>query len=199
MTDNRVQELAQTRDQALGCQRCGLWRTRQHVVFGEGNPYATLLLIGEGPGATEDARGRPFVGQAGKLLDRALADAGLPRGDLWLTNLVRSRPCTLQNGGLRNRAPLAGEVAACRVWRDAEFDLVAPRVILCLGSVPASYLIHKDFRLNAERSQVFELEGTKCLATYHPSYPLRLAGEDYGRVFGALVADLKLAGALASE
>ncbi|MHB1134181.1 MAG: uracil-DNA glycosylase [Chloroflexota bacterium] len=200
MADDRVRLLEETRSQALTCQRCDLWRTRTRVVFGEGNPFARLMLVGEGPGATEDKLGRPFVGRAGQLLDRALAEAGLRREELWLTNLVRSRPVRIApNGAYGNRAPQAGEVAACLVWRQAEFELVAPKVIVCLGAVPASYLIHKNFRLNAERSEAFEVEGTQRLATFHPAYIIRQVGAPYDTAFQALVEDLRLAAGLALE
>jgi uracil-DNA glycosylase len=196
--DERSRLLAEKKAEALTCQRCDLWRTRTRVVFGEGDPFASVMLVGEGPGATEDKTGRPFVGRAGQLLERALAEAGLHREDVWLTNLVRSRPCTPQGQLLRNRPPLAGEVAACEVWLEAELGLVRPRVVVCLGAVPASYLIHKNFRINAERGAIFELRGSKRLATFHPSYPLRLEGATFAGVFANLVEDLRLAVSLAA-
>lgn len=197
--DERIRLLAETKAQALTCQRCDLWRTRTQVVFGEGNPFATVMLVGEGPGLTEDKTGHPFVGRAGQLLDRALAAVGLPREHVWLTNLVRSRPCSLQENVLRNRAPQAAEVAACEVWMESELSLVRPRVVVCLGAVPANYLIHRNFRINAERGAIFELKGSKRLATFHPSYPLRLQGADHERIFGSLVEDIRLAVSLAGE
>jgi len=195
----RARVLAETRAEAQTCQRCDLWRTRRQVVFGEGYPDAAIMLMGEGPGDTEDREGHPFVGRAGKLLDRTLAAAGLARERLWVTNLVRSRPCSLVNGVLRNRAPRAGEVAACRIWRDAELNLVLPRLVVCLGAVPASYLIHKDFKINAERGQLFAVDDVRYLATFHPAYILRLTGAAYDRVLALFEADLRLAAEAAGQ
>ncbi|MHB9091658.1 MAG: uracil-DNA glycosylase, partial [Chloroflexota bacterium] len=185
--------------QALSCQRRDLWRTRTQVVFGEGPLDPALMLVGEGPGDTEDRQGRPFVGRAGALLMRVLASVGLERGDVYLANLVRSRPVAVTNGVKHNRAPQAGEVAACRVWMDAQLNLVLPRVVVCLGAVPASYLIHKNFRINAERGQVFAVDGTRRLATFHPAYLLRLQGADYQRNLEFMAADLKMALAAANR
>ena len=172
----RAQTLASVREQALGCQRCDLWRTRTQVVFGEGPLDPALMLVGEGPGDTEDRQGRPFVGRAGALLMKVLAGVGLERGDVYLANLVRSRPVAVVNGVKRNRAPQAGEVAACRVWLDAQLDLVRPRLVVCLGAVPASFLIHKNFKINAERGQVFDMLGGRLpchLSSRLPATPPR--------------------------
>jgi DNA polymerase len=191
--EDRAQELERVRAEALTCQRCELWRTRTQVVFGEGNPQAALMLVGEGPGETEDKQGHPFVGRAGQVLGRVLATVGLSRGDVWLSNLVRSRPVVIQGGRKANRQPLAPEVAACRVWMDAELTLVRPKVVVCLGAVPASHLIHKNFKINAERGQFFAVDGTQRLATFHPAYLLRLEGEAYDRNLALMEQDLRLA------
>lgn len=197
--EGRARELARVRAEALTCRRCDLWRTRTQVVFGEGNPQATLMLVGEGPGEVEDREGHPFVGRAGQLLGRVLAKLGLSRDDIWLSNLVRSRPVAQQGGRKVNRPPLAPEVAACKVWMDAEIKLVRPKVVVCLGAVPASYLIHKNFKINAERGQVFSIDSEHRLATFHPAYLLRLEGEDYDRNLVLLEQDLRLAVAEASR
>ncbi|MHB1416439.1 MAG: uracil-DNA glycosylase [Chloroflexota bacterium] len=196
---DRARLLEETRAQALVCQRCHLWETRTQVVFGEGNIDAEIMLVGEGPGETEDKKGHPFVGRAGALLNRALAAVGLDRDSLWVTNLVRSRPVAVKDGKLRNRAPLAGEVAACTIWMESELAIVHPRLLVCLGAVPGHYLIHKNFRLNAERGQVFEVNGNRRLATFHPAYILRLQGDAYDRTLAMLQEDLRLAMAEAKK
>lgn len=198
MAEDRERLLARTKAEALACKRCPLWQTRTQVVFGEGNPYAKLMLVGEGPGESEDKQGHPFVGRAGALLNRALAAAGISREQVWVTNLVRSRPVVLQGGVLRNRPPRASEVAACSVWMNAELELVRPRVVVCLGAVPASFLIHPQFRINAERATWFDVDGTRRIATFHPAYILRLKGDDYDRTLALLEQDLAIAAAEAS-
>ncbi len=195
----RARRLAEVRAEALHCRRCDLWRTRRQVVFGEGAVGAKIMLVGEGPGESEDKVGRPFVGRAGMLLDRALLEAGIIREQIWVTNIVRSRPVRKENDALHNRAPLAGEVKACEIWMEAELKYVQPRVVVCLGAVPAHYLIHRNFRLNAERGRLFEVDGSRRLATFHPAYVLRLRGRDgYADALTKLAADLRLAVAAAS-
>ncbi len=195
----RARRLAEVRAEALRCQRCGLWRTRTQVVFGEGDIGAKLMLVGEGPGESEDKIGHPFVGRAGMLLDRVLMAAGIVREQIWITNIVRSRPARKEDNVLHNRAPLAGEVKACEVWMEAELKYVQPRVVVCLGAVPAHYLIHRDFRLTVERGRLFEVDGSLRLATFHPAYVLRLRGRDtYADTLAKLEADLRLAVAAAS-
>ncbi len=190
-------ELAAVRAEALYCQRCDLWQTRTQVVMGEGDPHAGILLMGEGPGENEDRMGRPFVGRAGQLLDRALEEAGLGRGDVYITNVVRCRPTAVQNGKITNRAPRAGEIAACEPWRWLEVNLVNPRVVVCVGGPAAKALIDKKFRLTEQRGQIFRREdGRSYIATLHPAYVLRLQSSDreaFFRARGQLVSDLQLA------
>src|SRR5919108_6072857 len=115
------------RAEALGCVRCRLSEGRvQQVVFGEGNPHALLMIVGEGPGEEEEAQGRPFVGRAGKLLDRLLAEVGIQRDDIWVTNVVRDRPKQLAGGVVKNRPPPADEIRACSLWMTAELHFVRP-------------------------------------------------------------------------
>jgi uracil-DNA glycosylase family protein len=188
-------DLERAREIAAGCVRCPLKETRTQVVFGEGNPGARLMLVGEGPGEEEDARGRPFVGRAGQLLDSALAEAGIPRDAVWVTNTVRCRPTKIEAGRVANRPPRVGEIRACAVWMETELRLVAPRVVVCLGAVAAKALIGKEFRLTQERGQLFPgPAGTEAIATLHPSYIIRQ--RDSGSRVQAremLVQDLRLA------
>lgn len=187
----RVARLASVRAEALTCRACRLWQTRRQVVFGEGNPEAALMLVGEGPGQVEDRVGRPFVGPAGKLLDRALAEAGIERSDLWITNVVKSRPAERVGGKLRNRPPRMDEIEACRPWLTAELQIVQPAVIVCLGASGANGVIHPGFKIGEEHSRWFPGPlGAVAMATYHPSYPLRLTGPSFDRVMATIVDDL---------
>jgi DNA polymerase len=165
--------------------------------MGEGNPRAAILLIGEAPGENEDLSGRPFVGRAGQLLDRTLEEARVGRGDVYITNVVRCRPTAVQNGAITNRAPRAGEIAACAPWRWLEINLVDPRVVVCVGGPAAKALIDKKFKLTEQRGQLFRRDdGRTYIATLHPAYVLRLQSTDreaYHRARGHLIADLALA------
>jgi uracil-DNA glycosylase len=148
------------------------------VVFGDGNSHADLMIVGEAPGEQEERRGRPFIGPAGRLLDGALAALGIQRHNLWITNLVKQRPVNAAGGRLKNRPPRADEVRAWAPILAREIELIRPAVVLCLGAPAASSLIHRGFRLGAERGQWFDgPAGTRVSATYHPAYILRLVGE----------------------
>ncbi len=190
-SETRAERLAAVREQALSCTRCRLWERRRQVVFGEGNPDARMMVVGEGPGEVEDRTGRPFQGPAGQLFDRALAKAGIDRALLWVTNTVKSRAADPVGRRLKNRPPRMDEIDACRPWLDAEIDIIRPRVIVCLGASAAKGLIDRKFKIGEQRSQWFPgPHGSAVLATYHPSYPLRLQGEAFERVFGIIVEDL---------
>ena len=144
------------------------------LVWGEGKPDAAIAIVGEAPGAQEDRVGRPFVGQAGQLLERELAKAGISRDDVYITNVVKCRPTSPRGGTRANRPPTAREITA---WRDLlmrELEVVSPRVILCFGTVAASTLIHPRFAVNAERGRWFSGPfGSRAMATFHPAYLLR--------------------------
>src|ERR671934_579229 len=128
------------RAQALTCPGCPNRATRFRVVFGEGDVNAKAMLVGQGPGVVEEQIGRPFVGPAGALLDRALAEAGLQRGQLWLTNVIKCRAVKQEKGRLLDRAPSAAELRACRPWLNQELTIVQPRIIVCVG-VPAAHAL----------------------------------------------------------
>ncbi|HEX5415992.1 MAG TPA: uracil-DNA glycosylase [Chloroflexota bacterium] len=169
-------------------------------VFGEGNLSAPLMLVGEAPGQVEVERGRPFQGPAGRVLDELLDRLAIPRSELYITNVVKIRPY-VENGRNRvNRPPRAGEVHAFSWILDREIAIVRPRVIVCLGAVAANALIHPKFALKQDRGRWFEgPEGARILATYHPSYLLRLRGPDYEVARDATAADLAKAWAAAQE
>lgn len=164
------------------------------MVFGEGNPRAPLVLVGEGPGEQEDATGRPFVGRAGQLLDRALADNGLSREHVYICNTVKCRACDWVEGKPVNRAPTEEEARACRRWLVPQLAAIAPKVILCVGAPSARNLIKKDFKITAERGKYFPCEYAKtAIATLHPAYILRQQSTTHDGGYSLLVADISRA------
>lgn len=183
-----LEELRQT---ALACMSCGLSERRRNVVFGEGNPTSPLVLVGEGPGDNEDATGRPFVGRAGQLLDKALADNGLSREDVYICNVVKCRACDWSTGKPVNRPPTPEEIAACRQWLLPQLASIGPKVVLCIGSPSAKTIIKKDFKITAERGKYFPCEFAKAaIATLHPAYILRNQSTTNDGGYGLLVADI---------
>lgn len=191
---SKAERLAHIAEAASGCVACGLSKTRTRVVFGEGNPEAPLMLIGEGPGQNEDATGRPFVGRSGMLLDECLRENGITRKHIYLTNVVRCRACMLEGGRLKNRPPTPEEAAACNPWLTQTIEIVQPLVILCLGAPAASSIIHKGFKMGQERGQWFETKYVRyAMAAWHPAYILRLEGEAYEAARRSLVEDIDAA------
>lgn len=184
--------LAALRAPALSCIRCDLKLTRTHVVFGEGNPHARLILFGEAPGADEDESGRPFVGRAGQVLDGLLADAGIRREEIWVSNTVKCRPTKAEGRRVANRPPRVGEIRACAIWREGEMDLIRPPLICCLGATAAATILGREVKMTRERGTWSEGPfGSRVLITYHPSYVLRQVGPDYDRIRGEALADLR--------
>jgi uracil-DNA glycosylase len=148
------------------CTRCKLHKGRNKIVFGDGNPKAELVFVGEGPGHDEDVQGLPFVGRAGKLLTQMIEAMGLRREDVYICNVVKCRPP-------ENRAPEKEEVATCSPFLLRQIDAIAPKVIVCLGSVAAQTLLETNRGISQFRGQWLEFRGRKLLATYHPAYLLR--------------------------
>lgn len=193
-------ELVQLAQRASTCTACGLAERRRNVVFGEGNPTSPLVLVGEGPGDQEDATGRPFVGRAGQLLDKALLENGLTREHVYICNTVKCRACDWSTGKPVNRPPAEDEVGACRQWLIPQLELIAPKVILCIGAPSAKNLIKKDFKITAERGKYFKTEFAKvAMATLHPAYILRQQSATNDGGFGLLVADIARAWGAANE
>lgn len=186
-----IEPLQAVEAKAKQCTACRLAQTRTHVVFGEGNPRSPLVLVGEGPGEQEDATGRPFVGRAGQLLDKALQEAGMKRKHVYICNIIKCRASEVVDGRVRNRAPLADEIEACLPWLDAQLTLIRPLVIVCLGAPSASTIIHKNFKMLQERGQWFSSRWAPAvIATLHPAYILRQAGSAYEQSYRYLVQDL---------
>ena len=158
--------MEELRQQCQSCQLCGLGATRKNLVFGDGNPDADVMFIGEGPGQQEDETGRPFVGAAGHLLDRMLAAIGLRREQVYICNIVKCRPP-------QNRVPEADERAACMDYLRQQVALVRPKVIVCLGSTPTRALLGEQMRITRDRG-VWQLKkGVWFMPTYHPAALLR--------------------------
>lgn len=179
----RPAELAALRDKAMQCTRCPLHQGRKAVVFGHGNPQARLVLIGEAPGATEDQEGVPFSGRSGQLLNEVLKDLGIPRGEIWLCNLVLCKTP-------ENRAPLKSEQARCREYLDGQIQAIRPRAIAALGRPAAAALLGQDATLAEIRGLWFDYQGIPWTAAYHPAFVLR---ERTRANLDALTADLQAA------
>jgi DNA polymerase len=187
--------LAGLREAARDCTACPLWRTGTQTVFGEGLKRARLFLVGEQPGDREDLAGRPFVGPAGRLLDEALAEAGIDRADAYVTNVVKHFKWEPRGKRRIHQKPNWSEIAACRPWLDGELAVVQPDVLVCLGATAAQALLGREVRVTRDRGRLLETElAPAALATVHPSSILRAPDEDSRRRERALfVDDLRVA------
>ena len=161
---------AELREALANCKKCVLAKTRQTIVFGEGDEKAALMFIGEGPGADEDREGRPFVGKAGQLLTKMIEAMGLTRAQVYIANIVKCRPP-------ENREPLPDEVSACIAYLKNQIRLINPKIIVCLGGTAATHLLNPGRRISAIRGKFMTYEGIKVMPTYHPSYLLRNESE----------------------
>jgi uracil-DNA glycosylase family protein len=186
-------KLNELRRQAAGCTACDLYKTGTQVVFGEGREDAEAMFVGEQPGDQEDKLGRPFVGPAGKLLDKALADAGIDREQVYLTNVVKHFKWVARGKRRIHQKPNWSEVAACRPWFEVELEAVQPRVLVCLGATASQALLGRQFRVSRERGVPVQSDlAEHVLATVHPSSILRGDPATREREYGALVSDLSV-------
>jgi uracil-DNA glycosylase family 4 len=177
---------------AGACRKCEIGYERRNNVYGEGDPCAKLMIIGEGPGETEDLLGRPFVGRAGELLDRMIAAIGLAREDVYICNTVKCRPTNESPRGLLNRAPTPLEMANCRPYLDEQIDVIRPHVILALGAPAAKSFLGRDFQITKMRGRWYEgPHGIPLMVTFHPAYLLRMTGGELGAVKRMVWNDLK--------
>lgn len=174
--------LQKIREDLGECTRCPLHERRMHIVFGEGNPRADLMFIGEGPGADEDRQGRPFVGRAGQLLTKMIQAMGLERSDVYIANVVKCRPP-------ENRDPLPLEIRTCFPFLEAQIVAVSPRVVVALGRVAAGTLLNAKGSLSDLRGRFHDRSGIPVMPTYHPSFLLRQ--EHDRRYKGEAWSDLK--------
>ena len=187
--------LPAAREQASACTRCDLYLHGTQTVFGEGPPGAQIMLVGEQPGDREDLEGRPFVGPAGKVLDRVLADAGLDRAEIYLTNAVKHFKNELRGKRRVGKTPNAGEIDICRWWLDLERRFVQPRLIVALGATALRGVMGRTVSVGSLRGRIEALpDGSALLATIHPSSLLRMrASGGYEEGYAAFVADLAAA------
>ena len=188
-------KLALVAENAAGCTRCPLYRNATQTVFGEGPGKARIMLVGEQPGDHEDLQGHPFVGPAGRELDQALEAAGLDRGKLYVTNVVKHFKNELRGKRRLHKSPNRYEVERCRWWLDQEIAVVQPKLILALGVTAAKQLAGKSIVLSRVRGQVIELaDGRRMMATTHPSAILRMPNQaSRQKARAALVDDIKAA------
>ena len=189
-----VKSLKQLREDARACQDCPLWANATQTVFGAGDPHARVMLVGEQPGDEEDKKGLPFVGPAGKLLNRALEAAGVEREGLYVTNAVKHFKWQLRGKRRLHKTPAQREVDACHQWLEREIATVKPKVIVALGATAARAVISKDFKVSVQRGQFVDSPlAPFVFATLHPSALLRVQEEEEREAaFKQFVKDLSL-------
>jgi uracil-DNA glycosylase len=192
-------DIAELRAAAVHCRGCELWEPATQVVFSAGNPRARLALVGEAPGDVEDREGIPFVGPAGKLLQRALAEAGVAAAEVYVTNAVKHFRFTERGKRRIHATPQMSHIKACQPWLTAEIGVVDPELIVCLGSTAAKALLGGSFKVTQQRGQVLDHDTPvgvrRVMATVHPSSVLRGDPAERDEAFAGLVADLRVAAA----
>jgi DNA polymerase len=189
-----AKSLHELREEARSCQDCPLWANATQTVFGAGDPHARVMLVGEQPGDEEDKKGLPFVGPAGRLLDRALEAAGVERAHLYVTNAVKHFKWQLRGKRRLHKTPAQREIDACHQWLEGEIQAVRPHVIVALGATAAKALIGPHFKVSVDRGRFVESPLARYVfATFHPSALLRLReGQEKEAALEQLVKDLKL-------
>jgi uracil-DNA glycosylase len=182
--------LKAAREAAATCTNCDLYKNATQTVFGEGSPKAEIVLVGEQPGDQEDLAGKPFVGPAGRLLDKALEEAGIDRKLAYVTNVVKHFKWQPRGKRRIHQKPNAAEIAACRPWLDAELSLLQPKVLVCLGATAAQALLGRQFRVSKDRGVPVESDlAPVVMATVHPSSILR--SDDREAEMAMFVEDLR--------
>jgi DNA polymerase len=191
----KARNVEQLREAAMTCQGCDLYENATQTVFGEGDVHARLMLIGEQPGDQEDLQGRPFVGPAGRLLERALEEAGIDRKRVYLTNAVKHFRWTRRGKRRLHEKPNATQVRACRPWLEAEIAVVRPRMLVLLGATAAQSVMGPAFRVSRQRGEVLASPyGVPVVATVHPSSILRAIDEESrDAAMSGFVSDLRVA------
>jgi uracil-DNA glycosylase len=185
--------LPRLRAAAAHCQACPLWKRGTQTVFGQGSPHASVIFVGEQPGFDEDLAGQPFVGPAGKVLDKGLVAAGIDRSTVYVTNMVKHFKWEPKGSQHLHKKPNAAEIAACRPWVDAELEVLKPVVLVCLGATAARGLLGRDFRVSQQRGQLVQSPlAPYVIATVHPSSILRAPDtETRHREMKLFIDDLK--------
>jgi uracil-DNA glycosylase len=188
--ESEYTSLKALREAAAPCTRCDLYKNATQTVFGEGSPKAEIVLVGEQPGDQEDLAGKPFVGPAGRLLDKALEEAGIDRKLAYVTNVVKHFKWQPRGKRRIHQKPNAAEIAACRPWLDAELSLLKPKVLVCLGATAAQALLGRQFRVSKDRGVPVESDlAPVVMATVHPSSILR--ADDREAEMAMFVEDLR--------
>jgi uracil-DNA glycosylase len=188
----REQRLANASAVVERCRKCEIGSIRRNSVYGEGDPCAAVMVIGEGPGETEDEQGRPFIGRAGALLDRMLLAIDLRREDVYICNTVKCRPTFDDGVRLRNRPPMPEEMANCRGYLDEQIAIIRPSIILCLGAPSAKSFLGPKFSITKQRGQWFDgPDDIPLIATFHPAYILRMTGGELEATKRLVWNDLK--------
>ncbi len=164
--EDRTSALTELEQQVKVCHECDLYKTRRNIVFGEGNPNAALLFIGEAPGLEEDIQGKPFVGRAGQLLAKIIKAIEMRREDVYIANCLKCRPP-------KNRTPYPSEIVACRNYLIQQIDIIKPKVICCLGRPAAQTMLMSDSPISKMRGKLYDYHGIKVMPTFHPAYLLR--------------------------
>jgi uracil-DNA glycosylase family protein len=192
------QSLETLREEAAACRACPLWKNATQTVFGEGPPHAPLMLVGEQPGDKEDIAGKPFVGPAGLMLDRALEEVGIDRHKAYVTNAVKHFKFVPRGKFRLHQKPTTPEIKACRQWYERELAAIKPDLVVAMGATAAQSVFGKITPINKNRGRLIDLDdGTKALVTVHPSYLLRLPDEGAkAREYERFVSDLRIAAAL---
>ncbi len=188
--------LAGVRDAARNCRACPLWKDATQTVFGEGPRDAKLVFVGEQPGDAEDVAGRPFVGPAGRIFDQALAEAGIQRTEVYVTNAVKHFKFEQRGKRRLHKRPDAGEIEICRWWITRELEIIEPDLVVALGATAARSLAGRPMPIERSRGELLPLgaDGARMLVTVHPSYLLRLReAQDRDREYGRFVRDLRIA------
>jgi uracil-DNA glycosylase family protein len=184
--------LPKLREAAAGCTACPLHETGTQTVFGEGSAKAEVVFVGEQPGDQEDLQGKPFVGPAGKLFDKALEEAGIDLSQVYVTNAVKHFKWQARGKRRIHQKPNWSEIAACRPWLDAELEVIQPRVLVCLGATAAQALLGRDFRVSRQRGELVDSDlAENVIATVHPSSVLRADEATREQEYDALVRDLE--------
>src|SRR5206468_10672355 len=192
---DQPRSVEQLKDAAASCKGCDLWAEATQTVFGEGAEHSRMMLIGEQPGDQEDLQGKPFVGPAGRLLEKALDEAGIDRRRVYVTNAVKHFRFTRRGKRRLHEKPNAGQIRACRPWLDGEIEVVRPRIIVLLGATAAQAVMGPAFRVSKQRGEVLNSPvGLPVVATVHPSSILRAAdNESREAAMSSFIADLRVA------
>lgn len=187
-------DLETLREEAASCRACPLWKDATQTVFGEGPAQAPIMLVGEQPGDKEDLAGHPFVGPAGQMLDRALAEAGIDRAKVYVTNAVKHFKFVPRGKIRLHQKPATPEIRACRQWYERELAAIKPELVVALGATAAQCVLGKITPVNKNRGRLMDQDGTKVLVTVHPSYLLRLPDEKAKALeYQRFIDDLKIA------